>query len=48
MSFQVYIDNIKKNGQNTEDFEKIAKTKSILNPGVTAGDIVVWLKQTLI
>jgi len=46
MSFQAYIDNIKKKtGKTPEDFEKIAKAKGILKPGVKAGDIVAWLKK---
>jgi hypothetical protein len=46
MSFQAYIDNIKKKtGKTPEDFEKIAKAKGILKPGVKAGDTVAWLKK---
>ena len=46
MSFQAYIDNIKaKTGKTPEDFEKIAKQKGVLKPGVKAMEIVKWLKE---
>jgi hypothetical protein len=46
MTFQAYLDNIKaKTGKTPEDFEKIAKQKGLLEPGVKAGQIVAWLKK---
>ena len=46
MTFQAYLDNIKaKTGKTSADFEKIAKKKGLLEPGVKAGQIVAWLKQ---
>jgi hypothetical protein len=46
MTFQAYLDNIKtKTGKTPADFEKIAKQKGLLEPGVKAGQIVAWLKK---
>lgn len=52
MSFQAYIDNIKKKtGKSPEDFKKIAKTKGFvlangtIDPKIKAGAIVQWLKD---
>ena len=46
MSFQAYIDNIKKKtGKTPEDFKKIAEKKGLLKPDVKAGEIVKWLKE---
>jgi len=46
MTFQAYLDNIKaKTGKTSADFEKIAKQKGLLEPGVKAGQIVAWLKK---
>lgn len=46
MSFQAYLDNIKaKTGKTPDDFKKLAEKKGLLNPGVKAGEIVVWLKE---
>ena len=46
MSFQAYIDNIKaKTGKTPEDFKKLAEKKSLLKPGIKAGEIVAWLKK---
>jgi hypothetical protein len=46
MTFQAYLDNIKaKTGKTPEDFEKLAKKKGLLEPGVKAGQIVAWLKE---
>ena len=46
MSFQAYIDNIKKKtGKTPDDFKKLAAKKGLLEPGVKAGEIVKWLKE---
>ena len=46
MSFQAYLDNIKaKTGKTPDDFEKLAKAKGILKPGVKAMEVVKWLKE---
>jgi hypothetical protein len=51
MSFQAYLDNIKKKtGKGPEDFKKLAIKKGFLQDGkikegVKAGDIVKWLKD---
>ena len=46
MSFQAYLDNIEaKTGKTPADFEKLAKKKGLLEPGVKAGQIVAWLKK---
>ena len=51
MSFQAYIDNIKKQtGKTLEDFKKIAEKKGFLKDGklpptVKATEITNWLKE---
>ena len=46
MSFQAYIDNIKKKtGKTPEDFKKLAKKKGLLKPEVKAMEVVNWLKK---
>lgn len=51
MSFQAYIDNIKKKtGKGPEDFAKLADQKGFIKngkikEGVKAGEIVAWLKE---
>jgi Domain of unknown function (DUF4287) len=46
MSFQAYLDNIKKKtGKTPEDFKKLAEKKGLLKEGVKAGEIVAWLKK---
>jgi hypothetical protein len=46
MSFQAYLDNIKKKtGKTAEDFTKLAEKKGLLKEGVKAGEIVAWLKK---
>lgn len=46
MTFQAYLENINaKTGKTPEDFEKMAKQKGLLEPGVKAGQIVAWLKK---
>ncbi len=46
MSFQAYINNIKaRTGKTPDDFRILAKKKGFLEPGVKAGQIVVWLKE---
>lgn len=46
MSFQAYLDNIKsKTGKTPQDFKDIAEKKGLLKPGVTATQIVDWLKE---
>jgi Domain of unknown function (DUF4287) len=46
MSFQAYLDNIKKKtGKTPEDFKKLADKKGLLKEGVKAGEIVAWLKK---
>ena len=51
MSFQAYIDNIKKKtGKSPEDFKKLAEKKGFLQKGqlqegVKAGQIIAWLKE---
>jgi len=51
MSFQAYLDNIrKKTGKSPDDFKKLATAKGFLEKGklkpeVKAGQIVQWLKQ---
>ncbi|MBZ4189606.1 DUF4287 domain-containing protein [Niabella beijingensis] len=51
MSFQAYIDNIKKKtGKSPEDFKKLAEKKGFLKggqiaPAVKATEITNWLKE---
>ncbi len=46
MSFQAYIDNIKKKtGKTSDDFKKLAEGKGLLKPGVKAMEVVNWLKK---
>lgn len=46
MSFQAYIDNIKaKTGKSPEDFYEIAKSNVLVGEGITATQIVNWLKK---
>ena len=51
MSFQAYIDNIKKKtGKTPDDFKKLAEKKGFLNKGklvktVKATEITNWLKS---
>jgi len=46
MSFQAYIDNIKKKtGKTPDDFKKLAEEKGLLKPGVKAMEVVNWLKK---
>lgn len=46
MSFKAYIDNIKtKTGMTPEDFQRAARTKGLLAPGVKTGEIVNWLAK---
>lgn len=51
MSFQAYLDNIKKKtGKGPADFKKLAEEKGFLEKGklkagVKAGDIISWLKE---
>ncbi|HNP78618.1 MAG: DUF4287 domain-containing protein [Cyclobacteriaceae bacterium] len=51
MSFQAYIDNIKKKtGKGPEDFRALAEKKGFLlngklKEGVKAGEIISWLKK---
>jgi hypothetical protein len=46
MSFQAYIDNIKKKtGKTPEDFKKLAEKKGLLKPEVKAMQVVNWLKE---
>ncbi len=51
MSFQAYIDNIKKKtGKTPDDFKKLAEKKGFLNGGelvktVKATEVVNWLKE---
>lgn len=51
MSFQAYIDNIKKKtGKSPEDFKKLAEEKGLLHHGaipktVKATEITNWLKK---
>lgn len=51
MSFQAYIDNIKKKtGKGPEDFRALAEKKGFLlngklKEGVKAGEIIAWLKK---
>ncbi len=46
MTFQAYIDNIEaKTGKTPDDFERLAEAKSLLAPGVKAGEMVAWLKE---
>lgn len=46
MSFQAYIENIKKLTSKTpEDFKILARKKGLLKEGVKAGEIVRWLKE---
>jgi hypothetical protein len=49
MSFEAYLENIKaKTGKTPEDFKDIAEKKVLLKSGVTATQIVNWLKKILI
>lgn len=44
MTFQAYLDNIKsKTGKTPEDFHTDAKTRGLLQPGLTAMQFVAWL-----
>jgi len=44
MSFQAYLDNIKKKtGKSAAEFYALAKKKGILKPGFKAGDVIAWL-----
>jgi predicted transport protein len=44
MSFQAYLDNIKKKtGKSAADFYALAKRKGILKPGFKASDVIAWL-----
>jgi len=46
MSFQAYLDNIrKKTGKTPDDFRKLAEKKGLLKGGVKAAEIVSWLKK---
>ena len=51
MSFQAYLDNIrKKTGKSPDDFKKLADKKGFtkngrLKEGIKAGEIVKWLKE---
>ena len=46
MSFQAYIDNIKKKtGKTPDDFKKLAEEKGPQKPGVKAMEVVNWLKK---
>ena len=46
MSFQAYLDNIKsKTGKTPQDFKDVAEKKGLLKSGVTATQIVDWLKE---
>src|SRR5687767_12386659 len=51
MSFQAYLDNIKKKtGKSPEDFKKLAEKKGFfkngqLDPKVKAAQIISWLKE---
>lgn len=46
MSFQAYLDNIeKKTGKTTADFHALARARGLLQPGLTATQLVAWLKQ---
>lgn len=46
MTFQAYLDNIEaKTGKTPADFEKLAKKKGLLKPGVKAMVVVAWLKK---
>ncbi len=46
MSFQAYLDTVKaKTGKTPEDFKKLAEKKGLLQPGMKAGPILVWLKE---
>lgn len=45
MGFQAYLDNIKaKTGMTPDDFLAAAKKKGMLKDGVTATEIMDWLK----
>lgn len=54
MSFQAYLDNIQaKTGKSPADFKKLAEQKGFLKKGklgegVKAGEIVQWLKMTML
>lgn len=51
MSFQAYLDNIKKKtGKGPADFKKLATDKGYLSggklrPDIKAGEVVAWLKK---
>lgn len=45
MSFQAYIDNVKKKtGKTPDQFKTLAKKKGLLGPSVKAGAVIAWLK----
>lgn len=44
MTFQAYLDNIKaKTGLTPEGFRKVARSRGLLEPGLTATQFVQWL-----
>lgn len=46
MTFQAYLDNIrKKTGKTPDDFFALAKKKRLLGPELTASRLVAWLKE---
>ena len=45
MTFQAYLDNIrKKTGKTPDDFFALAKSKNLVGPGLTASRFIAWLK----
>jgi hypothetical protein len=45
MSYQAYIDNIKKKtGKTPADFSALAEKKGLNKPNVKAGEVLAWLK----
>ncbi len=46
MSFQAYLDNIKKKtGKGPDEFRKLAQEKGLLREELKAGEILAWLKK---
>jgi Domain of unknown function (DUF4287)/Domain of unknown function (DUF5655) len=46
MTYQAYLDTIRANtGKGPEDFIALAREKGLLDPGLKAGAILVWLKE---
>ena len=46
MTFQAYLDNIRKNtGKTPDDFLALAKREGLVGPTLTASRLIAWLKE---